>query len=515
MEAFEAAGFVDAFRVEVLPEDVHPLDTRFNVIQWVHRSTRGWSYGNGLEDPRTGERLMGRVSLGSLRVRQDRLLFEGLVGAEGTGSGRANDPVELSLAGLRQLSAHEVGHTLGLAHNFAGSACGRASVMDYPAPLVTVDSRGDLDLSRAYATGIGEWDKLAIRWLYGEYGSARAEREGLESILSEAVGRGLRFYSDEDARPSGAAQSAASLWDNGDDSVRELENVLAVRAVALRNFDEGNLAPDRPLAELEEVFTPVYFHHRYQLGATAKRIGGVEWRHTLNSEPHLGIRAVSGTEQSRALDALLATVTPEVLDVPEGVLDLLLPRPPQASRHRELASSRTLPVFDALGVAETAARMTFDLLFQSQRCARLIDQARRDPSIDALRTVIGKCRKHVFAKDIALDRRQEALREAAQRAFTASLLDLSLSPQCPARVRAVVEIELQSLRDQFSEDDESPHRAFLRRRLTRALEGDEDPLPIRTQGAPPGSPLGCDSGFADNFGIDRVGFEVLETLQVR
>jgi hypothetical protein len=112
-QAFEAAGFEDAFRVEMLPEDAHPLDVRYNVIQWVHRATRGWSYGGGVVDPRTGEMIKGHVTLGSLRVRQDRLIFEGLAGTGATGTGAPDDPVEMALARIRQLSAHEVGHTLG------------------------------------------------------------------------------------------------------------------------------------------------------------------------------------------------------------------------------------------------------------------------------------------------------------------------------------------------------------------------------------------------------------------
>jgi len=120
-EAFAAAGYPDGYSVEVLPEDAHPLDIRYNVVQWVHRQTRGWSYGGGVSDPRTGEMLKGHVNLGSLRVRQDRMIFEGLAGTAKTDTGADDDPVELALDRIRQLSAHEVGHALGFAHNFAAS----------------------------------------------------------------------------------------------------------------------------------------------------------------------------------------------------------------------------------------------------------------------------------------------------------------------------------------------------------------------------------------------------------
>ncbi|MFP3941911.1 MAG: zinc-dependent metalloprotease, partial [Thermoanaerobaculia bacterium] len=247
-EAFEAAGFEDAFRVELLPEDVHPLDVRYNVIQWVHRATRGWSYGGGVIDPRTGEMIKGHVTLGSLRIRQDRLIFEGLVGTEATGTGRPDDPVQLALARIRQLAAHEVGHTLGLSHNFAASTYGRESVMDYPAPLVTVGAGGELDVSRAYDTGMGAWDVQAIRYAHTPVPPGEDEEEVLGAILEENRRRNLVFLTDHDARPPGAAEPSANLWDNHGDPVTGLEEAMAVRRTALAGFGAGNLAPGEPLA---------------------------------------------------------------------------------------------------------------------------------------------------------------------------------------------------------------------------------------------------------------------------
>ena len=137
-QAYESIGFKDAFQVKMLPEGVDPLDCRYNVIQWVHRSTRGWSYGASVVDPRTGEIIKGHVSLGSLRIRQDYMIAQALTKEPFASENNNNKMMELDIARIRQLSAHEIGHTIGFAHNFAASTNNRASVMDYPHPLVNL-----------------------------------------------------------------------------------------------------------------------------------------------------------------------------------------------------------------------------------------------------------------------------------------------------------------------------------------------------------------------------------------
>ncbi len=291
-EAFEAAGFIDGYRVEVLPEGVHPLDVRYNVIQWVHRSTRGWSYGGGVVDPRTGEMIKAHVSLGSLRVRHDRLLMEGLVGADATGSGGPNDPVQVALARIRQLSAHEVGHTLGFTHNFAASTYGgRASVMDYPAPLVEITETGELDLSNAYGIGVGEWDVYTVRYAYEQPMPGETEEELLESIVADGLERHLAFMSDADARPVGSAHPRAHLWDNGSRCRRRPRSRLRGapdRHGALRREQPR---AGQPLSRLVEVFSPLYLYHRYQLTAAVKLIGGVDYAYAVRGDGQGGCRS--------------------------------------------------------------------------------------------------------------------------------------------------------------------------------------------------------------------------------
>ncbi|WP_372635548.1 zinc-dependent metalloprotease, partial [Fodinibius sp.] len=499
-EAFEAAGYKNAFRVEVLPDSAHPLDVRYNMINWVHRSTRGWSYGSSVVDPRTGEIIKGHVLLGSLRVRQDYLIAEGLLSPYKTGLNydEENNPMlEMALARIRQLSAHEVGHTLGLTHNFAASGNDRASVMDYPAPKVDIAPDSTLDLQNAYDTGIGEWDKIAITYGYKDLPATADKEAALNEVVTSATDQGLHFISDADARPPGGAHPMAHLWDNGADPVRQLDHVMDVRALALENFSESAIPQGIPMAALEDALVPIYLYHRYQIEGTAKLIGGLNYSYNVRGDGQPGPKPVADSLQRAALDAMLTTISPEALEMPDHITTLIPPRPPGYHDSRELFNNHTDPAFDPLGAAETAANMTAELLMNENRAARLVEVKARDSS----KLGLGDLLDQIIAETWHADPREgyrDAIQNTVNHAVLYQMMQLASNEDASSQVRSVINLKLEALREWIREEAEQPSPTQQRaasllygyRLLQQFTEKGEIltlPEPLRP---PPGSPIG-------------------------
>jgi hypothetical protein len=353
-QAFEAAGYRNAFLVELRPDSISPLDARYNVINWAHRSTRGWSYGGSVTDPRTGEIIKGVVTLGSLRIRQDYMIAEGLLAPYENGDETPPELAEWALARIRQLSAHEVGHTLGLGHNYYDSRAGRISVMDYPHPLITLNPDGSFDYSEVYDVGMGEWDNVTIAYGYQDFPDGTDEAKALQSILDEAWDRDILYLSNQDA----SAHPRVDQWSNGADPAAELNRMMEVRRVALSRFGETAIKNGMPLATMEEVLVPLYMHHRFQVTAAASALGGMHYIYAVRGDGREPVRPVPAGEQQAALDALLATLAPAELVLPMTLLERLPPRPSGYGRTRELFPRYTGLMFDAISPAVVAADHT-------------------------------------------------------------------------------------------------------------------------------------------------------------
>lgn len=500
-QAFEAAGYKDGFQVKMLPDDADPMDVRYNVINWVHRSTRGWSYGSSVTDPRTGEIIKGHVTLGSLRVRQDFLIAQGLVEAYQDGEDADPRLLEMALARLRQLSAHEVGHTIGLAHNFASSVNNRASVMDYPHPMITMDGLGRMDFSDAYDTGIGDWDKRTILFGYQDFPEGTNEKEALNKILTENNEMGLKYVSDSDARPPSGAHPTGHLWDNGASASEELRRMSKLRKEALSKFGEKNIPVGMPMAYLENVLVPLYLMHRYQVEAVSKIIGGVDYTYAVRGDGQNTNKMVADAAQRDALEALLETLDPAFLEVPEKVISMIPPQPIGYSRGRELFRTHTGLTFDPIGAAESSAHHSISFLLNPQRLTRLVEQQARDPqrlsaneAMNALLDAVGQKREHTsFQKEIA---------RMTEKLAVTHILKLAGDQDIMRQVSALAMLKISELERKLSqqasytqEANQLAHIMYLQNLIAQFKEDPSEFELPEIPSMPDGSPIGCGGGF--------------------
>jgi len=493
-DAFEAAGFTNAFQIKMLPEEADPMDVRYNIIQWVHRSTRGWSYGHSVIDPRTGEIIKGHVSLGSLRIRQDFLIAQGLLSPYHDDNADLTEAREMALARIRQLSAHEVGHTLGLAHNYAASVQNRSSVMDYPHPLIRLDDEGEIDLSEAYDTKIGEWDKMAIRYGYSEF--SENEEEYLSQTIQESLDNGLYYISDKDSRPEGSAHPFAHLWDNNINAADELNRMIEIRRIALNNMGLNSIPKNFPVSSLEGMIVPVYLMHRYQLEAASKLIGGLLYTYAHKGDGQIITEMIPAESQEMALKAILQTLQPEFLEIPEHLLELIPPKALGYNQTNENFRGKTGLTFDPLSAAESSSSFAIRLLLNPQRASRLVEYKSRDADLPGFDKILielidntwKKTHKNPFHKEINRVVSMELLNKMLQLAE-----DQSASTQARAiTLSGIYQLEkwMQSKYKIEKSSDEKAHLLFGIESIKRFKDNPDlfksnnpDPLPM-------GSPIG-------------------------
>ena len=496
-QAYEAIGYKDAFQVKMLPADVDPMDVRYNVIQWVHRATRGWSYGSSVIDPRTGEIMKGHVTLGSLRVRQDYLIALGLTSPFKSADTDTSKMKDMALARIRQLSAHEVGHTLGIAHNFAASANNRASVMDYPHPLIELND-GEIDLSNAYDDKIGVWDKHVIAYGYSDIATNK-EKQFLANTIKAAQDKGLLYVSDSDARPHSGAHNTGHLWDNGKDASQELLRMLSVREKALADFGLNSIPVGTPLSEIEPVLVPIYNFHRFQVEATAKLIAGLDYRYQVRDEhKNSQLNPVDGKTQLAAFNALLKTLSPEVLTLPEHIIKLIPPKAYGYYRDRESFISNTGLTFDPVSAAEASAKNTLTLLLNSGRLARLQQQAMMDDNIFSVADLFNK-----LVKSTIKSRPEKGLKVLTQQRVNQQVVEHLLAlwhqKSLVSEIRAEVFFTLTQLKTWLSDNKNArkykamaAQFSLLENQIGYSLGQGKLMTPASTIKMPPGSPIGSE-----------------------
>lgn len=487
-QAFEAAGYKNAFQVKVLPDNADPMDLRYNMINWVHRATRGWSFGNAVIDPRTGEILKGNVTLGSLRVRQDYLIAQGMLSPFSNEILSEDKMLQMSIQRLKQLAAHEVGHTLGLMHNYIASAQNRSSVMDYPSPVISLKNN-ELDLDHAYTNEIGSWDKVAIIFGYKEFSKSENEKSALDKILKEASEKELTFISDRDARDPAGLHPNAHLWDEGKDAVNGLKNVMMVRNKALSAFGLNTIKKGTPMAMLEDVLVPVFLYHRYQMESVTKVVGGLYYTYSIKGDGQSITTPVPKRAQIEALNALIECLDPKNLLISDSILKLIPPRPAGYEYTRELFHRRTGLVFDPLAAAETAADIPLSLLFNISRLNRMAEFGIKNDGL-SLQLMLDMLVKAIWEKP-ALKGFSDLILKQNQQLVLTYLLSGSVNDDASFATKASIINSLNGLKEYINKQmkQNSTNKGYLLLSLDR-IKNPEKAKPSLHVTPPPGSPIG-------------------------
>jgi len=493
-EAFENIGFKNAFQIKILPADADPLDVRYNVIQWIHRSTRGWSYGSSIIDPRTGEILKGHVSLGSLRIRQDFMIALGLTKVPyKLNEIKTDKALQMALARIRQLSAHEIGHTLGFAHNFTGSSNNRSSVMDYPHPTLKIVD-GEIDYQNAYSVGIGEWDKVSVAYNYSEFLNSEDENKSLQKILKNSFIDGHRFISDSDSRPISGAHPKSHLWDNGNNTVEELENLLRIRKIAMSNFSIEHIKEGENYSILEDRLVPMYFLHRYQLEAVVKIIGGLNYDYGVKSEIKYSVDPLSRNEQYQALEILLKCISPNNLKIPKHLHHILGPRTFGNSRGRESFGSQLGITFDYLGIANSLSDLVISIILNPERTSRLVQNNSIYEDQLGLNDVLSELINKTFKENYS-DSYSRSINEINQSNVIKNLFKLASNSSIYPQVRAEVFNHLDDLNKFLKKEPKIKFSKYYQNQIDNFLSQSILVTPFQTKKIPDGSPIGsikCD-----------------------
>ncbi|OZB99869.1 peptidase [Alteromonas macleodii] len=488
-QAYEAAGYKDAFQVRVLPEGADPMDVRYNVINWVHRATRGWSYGSSVVDPRTGEIIKGHVTLGSLRVRQDYLIALGLTSPFKDGNVDTTAQQEMALDRIRQLSAHEVGHTLGIAHNFAASESNRASVMDYPHPKISIKN-GKISLEGAYDKGIGAWDIHAVAYGYQDFASDVEEAEALAKIIVKGRNEGLSFKSDPDTRSSRHASANGHMWENGSNPLDAFDEISQVRELALANLGLDTLSPNSSLSSLENALVPIYLLHRYQLEAVAKQVGGLVYEYERKGDytKAQGQQFVAPAVQQRAMQQLITATTADYLTIPESVLALIPPTAYGDDITREHFKGKMGLMLDPVSAAASASNFAFELLLHPERLNRLEWQTR---STNDRRKKVGVSMlvKQILNVHWYKNKSQSPLAKRLQLVALNAVMKAVTNDKLAPEVRMEAELALLEFSEWLDDKADDNQYEILKEQFDTYWASKAWPSTFEVEPLPPGSPI--------------------------
>ena len=334
---------------------------------------------------------------------------------------------------------------------------------------------------------------MSVRYAYTDFQENENEDVKLNDIIEEAVNKGLYFLSDSDSRPVGSANPFSHLWDNGEFPYIELDKLLKVRDLALKNIDLDNLVDGEPYDRIEDILVPIYMLHRYQIESAAKAIGGVDYLYFVKNKNNDKVKFVDSKLQKESLKSLLNVLNPKNLVLPTNLIQILSPRSFRNPRTRENFESNTGVTFDYINASSSIINHTLTFLMNPERINRIYQQNMFGENILMLDDYLTIISNSIFSNK-RMSPYESSINKNTSSLFLDHLFLTFNNSNTNDLSKSVILSSIMNTKEKLSSNLNDYNR-FLVNKINGFIDNPDKYIPVEKTKIPDGSPIGnfsCD-----------------------